>query len=379
MYALYPSPMAGMTNRRTLRRPRAGVTLVELMVSLAVLAILSGLFLTGLATARASARASKTTSTIRKISEIILPYYELYETRRPQLPPSISTMPRSEAAELKRIALRRLMTLELPERPRDVTDAFQPGFAFNPTTRTVTNLQVQPLAVQRQSPNTGSVSLSEMPPVARRYLSIMAPLLQATGPGAITSADMLHMIVMRGPAADPDVLMHFRSDEIADTNGNGMLEFVDGWQRPIYFKRWPVGFKSPAQPIDGRPEGIDEDVSLGGHRLVPLIFSAGPDGEADIEAMGDFSYFQNYYQPFATAARIVATPSILSGTVVLRPVRLSPNDSETYFASRVGEAVTFPPGTVQNDLFTTVGSEADTNDNKILESRDNIHNHDLAR
>jgi len=67
----------------------SGFTLVELLVVIVILSILSALSLAGIQSARARGRISKTQSTIRKLSEIILPYYELYETRRPDVPRAV--------------------------------------------------------------------------------------------------------------------------------------------------------------------------------------------------------------------------------------------------------------------------------------------------
>lgn len=45
------------------------------------------------------------------------------------------------------------------------------------------------------------------------------------------------------PAVDEDA---FTSNEIGDTDGDGLKEFVDGWDRPIRFYRWPTRLIRPA-------------------------------------------------------------------------------------------------------------------------------------
>ena len=171
-----------------------------------------------------------------------------------------------------------------------------------------------------------------MPPVARRYRS----LLEGIDPDEddfirFSSADLLHMIVMRGPVADPDIISHFRPDEIGDTDGpfadpsdipigNGLKEFVDAWGRPICFKRWPVGFASPLQPVNGLLSSIDQRVSKDGHRLLPLIYSAGPDRQFDLE---DYQFNENYsyrnvaYNPFASGVVQGSQPRGDASEVVL--------------------------------------------------------------
>ena len=240
---------------------RSGVTMVELLVVMVILSILSSLTLSGLLVARERSRQAKTLSTVRKLSELILPYYEEYETRRPALDQTVvstimangSRNNREILAEYKRIALRRLMSLELSDRPDDVS--------LLPLQVTLTGF--------------GPAQLVEIPPATRRY----AGLIGNKGP-VTESSDLLHMIVTRGVVADPDMIAHFRDDEIGDPNGNGLKEFIDGWGRPIRFWRWPVGLNSPLQPITGSPSDIDPLVSTSAnsHRLVPLIYSAGRDG-----------------------------------------------------------------------------------------------------
>jgi prepilin-type N-terminal cleavage/methylation domain-containing protein len=352
----------------------AAFTLVELMVSLVILSILMSLALGGIMGARARARIAKTESTIRKISEIILPYYETYETRRPLLPGNAATLTdRKALAELRRIALRRLMTMELPERTSDIKSMFDPATFALPGQSSV------PAPFAANYAGT-TYPLTEMAPIANRYRAIMIdvpPDTVAARLDSIQSSDLLHMIVTRGVVADPEVTAHFRADEQADTNGNGMPEFVDGWGKPIMFKRWPIGFNSPLQPIDGSLASRDERVSLNGHRLVPLIYSGGQDQVIDINDVnetgvtGEFSYANFAFDPFAVAMSTTwqEPPTGAFGEVFLVPIV---NGAITTFSSqRVNGAV--PAGG-----FQTIASERAI-EGGTLGSRDNIHNHNMTR
>ena len=226
----------------------------------------------------------------------------------------LSKKNRNVVLEANRIALRRLMTMELPERQTDITNVFQ--------------------GLPHPIPGTGE-TLTEVSPVARRYNSLIQ------GKNNVDSGDLLHLIIMRGVAADPDLISNFRQDEIRDTNGNGLPEFVDGWNNPIKFKRWPVGFESPFQPINGRLSLIDERVSRDGYRLVPLIYSAGPDQEYDINDI-DLNYRSVHYDPFAVQVVQNEAPSGAAKEVVLYQVThddLDPNtyDPVTYIAERADD------------------------------------------
>jgi hypothetical protein len=347
------------------------MTLVELLVSLVVLSILASLTLAGMLGARARAKDARSISTIRKLSEVIVPYYEQYETRRPIVSPGdtanllASPNGRANYAEAKRIALRRLMALELPERILDV--AVAPGGAA-PTTWTGAVGGV-------------NITLDETPPVTRRYRNIItADMSKITGWDA---GELLHLIVTRGPAADPDILSHFRDDEIADRDGDGLLEFVDGWNRGINFKRWPIGFASPMQPIDGTSRNIDTLLSPNGHRLVPLIYSSGNDGEFAIEEMPSLQYGTAglRYDPFAydtsaDVSLVAAAASAVAPAVQLVPIRRPGTGPITFVAVEVGRQIPssvdgFP--TRPNAAFQTVGSVTGRG------ASDNVNNHDLTR
>jgi prepilin-type N-terminal cleavage/methylation domain-containing protein len=383
-------PQPDGKRRNEARSARGGMTLVELMVSMVILTILATLSLAGMSTARARAKAAKTTTTIRKISEIILPYYELYETRRPSIGNSdaISDLPngRTYLTDAKQTAIRRLMTLELPERQSDVAEV---SALWATSSSNTFSWQYVPDAPGR----SGKATFPDRPPSARRYAALIASSLSSYPTSKISSADLLHLIITRGPVADPDIIAHFRDDEVRDTNGNGLLEFVDGWNNPIQFRRWPIGYWSPMQPIDGSPQSIDTLISNNGHRLVPLVFSAGPDGVADISAnvaVGDVAYASNKYDPFKadpsspTMLRLATPPptSPIAGSVVLTGEIKSSGPSNTLLltATRLSGNAAIPAR-----AFHTIGSECDVESpdgggaDGILQSRDNITNHNMTR
>lgn len=387
---------AGAAGRGAGVGDRGGMTLVELLVTLVIISILTSLSMAGLAVARNSARRSKTEATIRKLSEIILPYYEQYETRRPNVGNASAVAAlangRTYLTDAKQTAIRRLMTLELPERVSDFRNAFTVSATDIPTAPPLT------ITYGGGGGATATAIIGEVPPAARRYFLLTSlrnadGTLQRAADGSVsfinaTSSELLHLIVTRGPVADPDIIAHFREDEVRDTDGNGLPEFVDGWNRPIAFRRWPVGFASPMQPIDGSLRNIEPLVSSNGHRLVPLIFSAGPDGSYDIEAMSTLSYASLTYNPFPTGAgagaiAIAPQSPAVAGSVVLVPATLSSGGVTgpvVFTATRLAANATIPAG-----AFQTVGSERDTGSadddvpNGIVESRDNITNHDMTR
>ncbi len=365
-----------------------GFTLIELLAVIVIISILAALSLSGLQTSIASGKISKTRSTIRKLNEALLTYYENYETRRVLVPEESTVSNREQLAELRRIALRRMITLELPERESDITNEIKVQIINNKKVLRPTDGKHFNVTLGN---NYENIEWKNWPPVSRRYASILFEerqlLLNDDNPSndddLIPSSKLLYMIMNRGPVADPDIISQFRPDEIGDN------EFVDGWNNPIRFKRWPVGFKSPYQPIDGALSSRDDRLCEDGHRLVPLIYSAGQDGDFDMNDDFEISSREGYYSPFALS-KFEADNSGAEGEVALFQVNWAietvyEQPTKTYVAARRENGVFNPVAPdggafgVPNNPLQTVASEKRKESSGRIRSRDNITNHDLIR
>ncbi|MEI6636430.1 MAG: type II secretion system protein [Planctomycetota bacterium] len=233
----------------------AAFTLVELLVTMVIIAILAALMLAGFAGVRQGAKADKTRNTIRKIDAVIRPMYDSYRNRRvSQAVAGASTRNYDKLFRDKRM----LVIYEMPDQWSDVPSS----------------LSTVPTICQ-----TAAV---------RSYVS---------APGApsplFRSAECLYMILERS-GFDADALEFFRPDEIGDVDQDGKKEFLDGWGRPIAFIRWAPGFVSDPSSVTLNPRRyspIQVADSVNAHdpldptgrdptayALVPLIYSAGPDG-----------------------------------------------------------------------------------------------------
>jgi hypothetical protein len=67
----------------------------------------------------------------------------------------------------------------------------------------------------------------------------------------------------------------FLTQEVADTDGDGMLEFVDGWGRPLRFYRWPTRLFKPFGLL-----GADQQPGIA------TIDDDGTGGPDDIQEIG---------------------------------------------------------------------------------------------
>ncbi len=299
--------------RTSIRRPeypsrpaRAGFTLTELLVVVVILGMLAALVLGALQAGRQSAREARTRATIAKLHNIILAQYESYRTRR--VPVNTAGMTPLQAAAARLAMLRAIMRLEMPERWTDVVfDPQNPG-ANNP-------------ALGRPQPNPASVSPGTFVPwpsaAQRYYRTYVRQFQQANGDFPVINdnapAECLYLIV----SASPEALAQFHENEIGDTDGDGLMEFLDAWGRPIFFLRWAPGFNDsdvqpnvpPLAPADAAKNEHDpfdpRRVDPNAWRLVPLIYSAGPDGEYHVafDSTGSAYTWNNdtYAQTFGAA------------------------------------------------------------------------------
>lgn len=291
---------------------QAGFTLVELLVSLVIVAILSSLTLSGLARLRSQAKVDKTTTTIRKLHEIVWPLVGGICTRRLEEPsgssffvaPSGLTGKRLRAWQ-RRELIRRQQILEMPETWNEVADMNPANGAYVLPAAVATALS-EPITTPL---DTVTSSRNFTAPV-----KAFAARKDALNPSAdYASAECLFMIVTF--SGDPDILDTFHAGEIGDKDGDGAPEFHDGLGKPILFMRWAPGIayshvqeKDPrfnpdltdvtgqispllassftSDSVDDDQDGIidEADGSEGEYGLVPLIWSGGAD-----DALNDWS------------------------------------------------------------------------------------------
>lgn len=263
-----------------------GFTLVELVVVLAIISILASLSLAGMGAVRQRAKIDKTTSTIRKLHEIVWPLVGGIYSRRLERPlgSPFFVAPSGLTGKLlnvweRRELIRRQQILEMPE-----------------TWNEVVELDSDPIRNDYVLPTSVAVSLSVSWP--RNRLAVLTSAINVTAPvkafaarkSAVNlhprrddyaSAECLFMIVAF--SGDPDVLETFHASEIGDKDGDGAPEFHDGWGNPILFMRWAPGIADADSQIQSTDPSTNPDLTdpmrldPNERGLIPLIWSGGPD------------------------------------------------------------------------------------------------------
>ncbi len=355
---------------------RRAFTLVELLIVIIILAILGSIMLFAMFSSQEAARAAKTRNMISKLHALVMPKYDSYMTRR--VPIRVSGH-RTNMAYVRLHALRDLMRMEMPERWSDLED-IAPSLQTASFPSQVTGIPI--------------------PSIARSYwrkIVLAHPNANRRLNDDFQGAECLYLIVSLG-LDDPDGISQFSENEIGDIDGDGLKEFVDGWNRPISFLRWPAGFDSPLQtrafdefqngdpsrpksdvdqfnprriddlpqphsqiPTDRRPPFMDRNPppnnSQRGFALYPLIYSGGPDQKLDL-ATGRRNKNIYYYHPNPgfPDPRTAPTPPYID------PYLYLPDDNA--------------PGDISKKW--QVGKPNDNDQDGDDNSRDNIHNHDVA-
>jgi len=293
--------------RSSILDPRHGVTLIELLITITIIATLSAAFLGASRSAMELARRSRTKTAITKIHTLLMERWQSYTTRRVDVNTTGLTQSQLDdgrfMADLRLLGLRELMKLEMPDRWSDVD-----------LTQSLTFLQ-------------------NIPAITRAYDRRLVQALNATNRNTLErngSAECLYLTVMLH-TGDGEARTLFSRQDIGDTDGDGAQEFLDGWGNPIRWVRWPAGFvgrsdlmlSDPNNLLTGNPDAdhdpfdpfrrnsgnaIPTSNYSGypanmrpyvqhlrglaassppatfniGYRLVPLVFSMGPDGIGDI-------------------------------------------------------------------------------------------------
>jgi prepilin-type N-terminal cleavage/methylation domain-containing protein len=205
-----------------------GFTLIELLVVMAIIALLSAAMLVALTELQATSKVRRCQQQIKKIDQLIMRRWDelLHKPLAIQLN-SLGPTPSPLNINARKlqilIARRELMRLEMPDRITDISD--------NPV--------VFPGGFQMQLPATTATF--------RRKATYNATLGN-TWTEQNQGAECLYLILSVMQDRDSSALDFFFPGEIGDTDEDGMLEILDGFNQPIGFLRWAPGISDRTGP-----------------------------------------------------------------------------------------------------------------------------------
>jgi prepilin-type N-terminal cleavage/methylation domain-containing protein len=212
------------TLRTSALRQVVGFTLIELLVVMTILSLLSAAILVALTELQATSKKRRCQQQIKKIDQLILQRWD--ELLHKPLPIQFNSLgPAPSQLNIKArklqilIARRELLRLEMPDRITDITDnsfVFPGGFQMHLPATTVTF---------RRKANHNAV-------------------LGNTWTESNQGAECLYLILSVMQDSDSSALDFFFPSEIGDTDGDGMLEILDGFNQPIGFLRWAPGISA---------------------------------------------------------------------------------------------------------------------------------------
>ncbi|MCM2371754.1 type II secretion system protein [Aporhodopirellula aestuarii] len=299
-------------------RPKAmpnpeGFTLVEILVVLVIIGLMGGMVLAAVQGVTTTARAARTRSIIASCDSVIQEQYESYKYRAfpVEIPITATTnssgvtvaleVLATEAARVRLIMLRDLQRMEMPDKALDVA-AFTPPSTEDTAISTSSTVQpavmITAVANQVASSASGRVARDHSVRVQRpidwersrktdSYYSRYVASGKTWTPEH-EGAECLYMIMATSFSNGTPALDAIPSPNIADTDGDGMPEILDGWGTPLAFIRWPAGFDDGDQINKTIPDDFDPfQVDFGQiipaidrpWSMRPLIVSAGEDQE----------------------------------------------------------------------------------------------------
>lgn len=385
-----------MHSKQEAPRFRPSFTLLELLVAISIIGIMAGMVLWSVMGAQNDARIARTRGTIQKLNDIVLQQWEEYRYKPVdvRIPAGWIVSPR-ERARIRMLVLRDTMRMEMPDRitdllylPSDYTVLHSAGVdkiprAIPPRYGVLVDTLVNNIGGLSGFTLSATTDASGLPLASSNPLSagvdrkLVTNRTDAEWTVQIESSELLYFIVATSQYAGSSALEFFRPSEVADTDDDGLLEFVDAWGEPIQWIRWPVGYPGdlvryadddamdPAKTDWRYRSGVDPVWHP--RTLVPLILSAGGDGQFGVTFdFNDASTPPIAYARMTWPAPAADTPDPPYGTV---PNNLHYNAGTYYYVDPFYTDQRATP----NDR-NQIGSVPPAG---VESATDNITNHDI--
>ena len=248
--------------QRWLSGSRRGISLIEIMVVMVIMAIVAGISLAAYVGAFTRGREANTRALISKVDRALNDHLSQWISRTQPGGPNVQVLDSdlrlagqdTERAQV--IARKRLYKEEFPQFFFVFdTDSLNPVFLgdWDPVDVDANGSIDPPPAL----PAFSDQQFAELSGAAREYRKIILDTHRqeiaegrrglANHDPATASAECLYMILLRAARSgstesDPE---NFPLREVKDTDGDGLPELVDGWGNPLRFYRTPIFYDAP--------------------------------------------------------------------------------------------------------------------------------------
>jgi len=249
------------------RAARRAFTLVELLITMLIIAILASIFLGALSEAEEAARVARTQSLVNKLHNMVMARWDAYRTVR--LPINVDAKSvngqqsqlfdssvdivrfRQNVARRRMFALREMVRLEMPDRYDDIDPSqFRQVMLIRPVDDKPVRTAIW-YAYQRRmaSAKAARSNTANMSPA--QFINYAAAQFE--------SAECLFLVATTNSDSSEVSSEHISAQDWGDTDQDGMPEFLDAWGKPIEFLRWAPGYESPMQPVYRYPTNDEAD------------------------------------------------------------------------------------------------------------------------
>jgi len=282
-----------------LSKARHGFTLVEIMVVLMIISIMGGMVLAAIGNVTTTAKLARTKTILAAVDAVIQEQYDSYQHRplpveipdlfnpssRGPVEVGLEVLP-DELARVRLMMIRDLQRMEMPDRFGDIIagpsalSAMASPVVVDPSTNEIVSVRNDYTRRKRLSvgwygsgrPGATARELSDNVPsklaayrdraqVRDSVTGNIFTLSQALSSGNAAlvdrvlenqSAECLYLIVATTFLGGTPAIDAIPATSIGDTDDDGLLEILDGWDEPLAFIRWPTGYTDIRKTLSER-------------------------------------------------------------------------------------------------------------------------------
>ena len=285
------------TNRH---RKRFGFTLIELLIVIMIIGILTSAFVVSVNSLFRSARITRTTATLQKIDGILADRLKGLERafagatfRQFAKRQYLIRQYRGFTVDYKGTTLVTLNRVPgLSEKASEVLSRKDWQRYYFPQSFADYIIAAQLMGLDEDKNDDGLPDR-----LASRYTGAIPPIPDATESAEMLYFSLSELEVFGVPPIGDDA---FNTQELQDTDGDGLLEIVDGWDNPVRFYRWPTRLLKPygmngLDRVPGAPGDDDGFIYADGNPKDDDVLEVSTPGTDDLDVSADQRIYAGLY------------------------------------------------------------------------------------